>query len=441
MKIYLLFFLALFINASLKAQDAIKKVIVETYYISNANDATDTIGGKLEPGSTTYRVYIQMKPGCKLTKIYGDVNHALKISSTATFFNNIDRGKVFGKDISKSSLSENTAALDTWLTIGQATNKYQSKTYFGVLKSQDKSGSFIGGINNDGGSAAIQGGLLTNNDPMAGIPLTSADGMDTMANVPSWQYNIGIDDTTIFGSKIGTQFISNNAIIQYSGVSGVNPDSNQVLVAQLTTKGNISFELNVEILNPNPIGINPQIQDYVAKNGNPSNGVYRSPLLSYPPSCGCLDNNYKEFNDTLYGRNIQDSCKTRIVFGCMDPYSCNYNPNANVNLPSLCCYPGKCGDRDISVVCPELGSHSMKIKLFPDPAIEKLNVNILNMNSDNAVITVYNVYGNRLIEKSVSSSSDNFIQEIDISNFSKGIYYIKIQNNNGLNDTKIFVKN
>jgi len=443
MKIYLLFFLALFINASLNAQDAIKKVIVENYYVSDAKDATDTIGGKLEVGSKTYRVYIQMKPGCKLIKIFGDPNHTIKISSTANFFNNIDRGKVFGKDITKSSLSENTAALDTWITIGQTSTKVLGKTYFGVLKSQDNDGSFIGGNNNDGGSAAISGGLLTNNDPMAGIPLTVSDGMDTMDNVPNWQLvgNGGIADTTIFGSKVGNEFISNDANIQCSGVSGVVPDSNDVIVAQLTTKGDISFELNVEIYNPNPIGINPNIQDYVAKNGNPSNGVYRSPLLSYPPSCGCLDNNYKEFNDTLYGRNNQDSCKTRIVFGCMDPYSCNYNPNANVNLPSLCCYPGKCGDRDISVVCPELGSHNMKIKLFPDPAVEKLNVNILNMNSDNALISVYNVYGNKLIEKSVSSSSDNFIQEIDISNFSKGIYYVKIQNNSGLNDTKIFVKN
>ena len=82
--------MALFIATAAQSQDAIKKVIVETYYVSDANDATDTTGGILESGSKTYRIYIQMKPGCKLTKIYGDNNHKLKIASTANFFNNID---------------------------------------------------------------------------------------------------------------------------------------------------------------------------------------------------------------------------------------------------------------------------------------------------------------------------------------------------------------
>jgi len=441
MKIYLLFFLALFINASLVAQDAIKKVIVENYYISDANDATDTTGGNLETGSITYRVYIQMKPECKLTKIYSDPNHALKIYSTANFFNNKDRGKVFGKDITKSSLSENTAALDTWLTIGQTTTKSGGKTYFGILKSQDTDGSFIGGVNNDGGSAAITSGLLTNNDPLAGIPLTVADGMDTSVNVPTWQLLYGIDDTTIFGSKVGSEFISNTAVIQCSGAMGVNPDSNEVLVAQLTTKGEISFELNVEIYDPNPIGSNPNIQDYVAKNGNPASSVYRCPFLTYPPICGCLDKNYKEFNDTINGCNNHDSCKTLIVFGCMDPNACNYDPSANYNIQSLCCYPGMCGDRDISIVCPNLDNHRMKINVYPNPAIDKLNINISNMNFENTVITVYNIYGDKLIEKNVNNNSDNITHEIDLSTIAKGVYYIRVEDNNGVNVTNLFVKN
>src|SRR3954471_93608 len=80
----------------------IENVIVETYYVSDSNDATDTTGGYLEPGSTTYRIYVDLAPGNKIRKIYGDANHALKISSTESFFNNKADGQSFGKDFSKN---------------------------------------------------------------------------------------------------------------------------------------------------------------------------------------------------------------------------------------------------------------------------------------------------------------------------------------------------
>lgn len=52
----------------LRATAQIEKVTVERYYVSDANDATDTFGGYLEPGSVTYRVYIDLLPGCVLKK-------------------------------------------------------------------------------------------------------------------------------------------------------------------------------------------------------------------------------------------------------------------------------------------------------------------------------------------------------------------------------------
>ena len=162
-----LFHCLLFLN-DIQAQ--IENVIVETYYISDSNDATDTTGGFLEEGSITYRIYVDLLPNTRLRKIYGDSLHALKFSSTENFFNNKVDGESFGKDFSKNRLGENTVALDTWLTLGQVT-RIGSKTYFGVMKTIDDDGSFIGGINNDGGSAGIAGGLLINNSSAMGLPL------------------------------------------------------------------------------------------------------------------------------------------------------------------------------------------------------------------------------------------------------------------------------
>ncbi|MEI8203352.1 MAG: T9SS type A sorting domain-containing protein [Bacteroidota bacterium] len=430
----IIFLLALIITIHVQAQDAIKKVIVETYYISDANDASDTTGGMLEVGSKTYRIYIQMTPGCKLKKIYGDVNHALKISSTENFFNNTDRGKSFGKDINKNYYQNNTTAVDSWLTIGQTT-KNGSPTYFGVLKSLDNNGSFIGGVYNDKG-------LLTNNTSAMGLPLTVADGMDTMSAIPSnWLDNGFVDlvsgvDSTIFGSaKAGNEFNSNNAYLQNSGVSGVFPDSNQVLVAQLTTKGDISFELNVELLNPN----GSTTSKYVAVQGSDSLDTHHSGWLKYPFECGCTDPNYFEYSSE-YACSDQSACHTKIVFGCMDPLSCNYNPLANFNLTSLCCYPGNCGDRDISLVCPLLPQEkAMRMNLFPSPASNQITIQANVNDYQDARIVVYNSFGKIEFENKLGSVTGDITHDLNISKLEQGIYMVRMYIGNSVLN-KTFIK-
>src|ERR1700752_48438 len=73
-------------------------VIVETYYISNANDTSVTVpGGRLPIGSFTYRIFVDMKPGYTFEAAYGiDISptgirnpgdHELRISTTPLFFN------------------------------------------------------------------------------------------------------------------------------------------------------------------------------------------------------------------------------------------------------------------------------------------------------------------------------------------------------------------
>ena len=92
----------------------------------------------------------------------------------------------------------------------------------------------------------------------------------------------------------GTEFISNNARLQNLGVAGVDPALNHVLVAQLTTKGEISFELNIEVEEFD--GSNSQIVQYVANDDILINDERISPFLKYPQSCGCTDPVYFEYN-------------------------------------------------------------------------------------------------------------------------------------------------
>jgi len=436
------FLIALLLSlASVTTFAQVQDVRVETYYVSDQNDATDTTGGFLEQGSVTYRIYIDLAPGNRLKSIYGDANHPLMISSNQPFFNNVVDGQSFGKNFSLNRLSENTVALDSWLTIGLVTKP--SAKFNGVPKNADESGSLIGGTNNDGGSAGILGGLLTNNDPLAGIPLTISDGNDTLTQPTGNWFDFGIlssngNDSTIFGSISSCSvFNSTGCALQYSsGISGVNPDSNLVLVAQLTTKGSLEFLLNIEV-----IGTNGNVTKYVSSDSllQPGEVYFRKLRFPYIPVCGCANANYMEYNPDR-DCDSQDSCHTLIVFGCMDPDACNYDPSANINLPNMCCYPGKCNDRDLSVVCPELEANKNNTKddiiLSPVPAGDMIKVALPQLTSGYDCL-LYDSYGRKV--KEIHQNGIQQHLDIDLTGLSRGIYFVRIINSD-VNITKSFIK-
>ncbi len=440
--ISIIFFFLFFISVNAQLEN----VIIEKYYVSNSSDATDTNGSAVSANSTTYRIYIDMAKGCKLKKIYSDANHELKISGDSTFYNHTTEGQSFGRNFNINRYGEGVTALDSWLTLGQVSlSKPSGKTYFGVLKSQDRNGSLVGGANNDGGSEMIADGLLINNDALAGIPLTSFDGLDTMAVLPNTWIENGFDDgfgndTTIFGSlKKGNEFKSNDAFIYNSGVMGVNRDSNQVLIAQLTTKGKIYFSLNVEIEDANG---NTLL--YVAKNGADSlvSNVFQKAFLNYPIPCGCLDKNYLEYSSS-YGCSMPSACKTPLVLGCMDTKACNFDYNANLNVPSFCCYPGFCANRDISVVCPSLDIeelNTLSFELYPNPAHETITLDGIESEDELKSYSIFDSFGRLVFNKNVENNAATHKLQIDISSLASGFYTIQLSSESKHNIKK-FIKN
>lgn len=411
----------------------IEKVFIETYYISDNFDSTDIDGGKLEAGSVTYRIFVDLQAGNKLLGIYGDKNHALKFSSTRPFFNNID-GETYGNDLKKGVYNYNTVALDTWLTLGQTTKPVSGKANFGIRKSQDTNGSFIGGANNDGGSAAIAGGLLVNSESALGIPLTTSDGMDTMTAIPASWSSYGIKDflsgidSSMFGSVIQrSSFESHNMFLRNSGVTGVLPDSNQILIAQLTTKGELSFELNLEV-EQLVDGVIDTVR-YVANADTLvlSKNEKKSSYLKYPfppAMCGCKDPAFLEYDPTLECSNT-DSCFTLIKIGCTDKMACNFDPEANLSVPTLCCYPGSCGGRDISNVCPDVRGNSFEIEIYPNPTSGNIFLNLTAGEPRKISFLVFDCFGTIVINKELGLTERIYNEEINLSELSSGIYFIR----------------
>lgn len=233
------------------AQNGLENIIVEKYYIADANDAAADQRGNLKAGAVTYRIYADMLPGFRFQAAYGIPGHELKIATT-TFFYNSENGSSVANDIALKDLSSNTLMLDSWLSVGAGCSGA-----FGLLKTADDTSNTIVNTNKPP--------VLQSANKEAGIPIKERDGLK-IASPQSVVTLFGMEkDVEIFGNKSevknGTEFVTTNGSwASFGGAIGPNAD-NKVLIAQLTTDGKLSFELNIQLGTPKG-----GVENYVAKN-------------------------------------------------------------------------------------------------------------------------------------------------------------------------------
>ena len=246
-----------------QAQNGLENIIVEKYYVSSAKDtAFSAIGGKLPIGSTTYRIYVDMLPGYKFQAAFGIPDHELRLATTTKFFNNEDKGATIPNVIPDHNLPNNTVMLDSWISTGAG-----SESNLGILKSEDD------GI----GTIVNSNGILQNDNPIAGIALKNQDGF-VAGEVPKVTA-FAIDSAIkVFGnSNDNSNSIFSTLNGSWACMNGsTGPTSeNKVLIAQVTTDGSFSFELNIQI-GKNGGGI----EQYVAKS--PKGKEIQLATLTYP---------------------------------------------------------------------------------------------------------------------------------------------------------------
>jgi hypothetical protein len=297
MKKILLFISSCLLITSSFAQNGLENIIVEKYYISEANDANaDAIGGTLPVGSVTYRIYVDMLPGYKFQAAYGVPGHELRMETTTLFFNNMDFGNTT-PTFSKSQAANNTVMLDSWLSAGAACSGN-----FGVLKTEDN--GLLTNINDCSGCGSVSQVLL-GNDPEAGIPLTVQDGF--LAGSPASVTLVGLGTAiNVFGvESVGNLFSTDNGSWAVLGGSqGPDANSNKVLIAQITTDGVFSFKLNIQIGTPSG-----GVERYVAEN--PTGDLIQLSSLIYNSSVLTNLNLEKKINPStifkIYPNPINDN--------------------------------------------------------------------------------------------------------------------------------------
>jgi hypothetical protein len=352
---------------SLNAQTTkgLEKVIVEKYYVSNADDSNAS-AGNLPIGSVTWRIYLDMLPGYKFQTAYGSETHPLSITTKTSFFNNEDRGNTTPA-YSKTNAKNNTVMLDSWLSAGAA-----SAGNFGVLKSDDDGVATI--VNADG--------VLQNADQSAGIPLNVQDGLIT--GTPGQCGFLGLENVIdVFDatSEVGNSFnTTNGAWYCLAGAMGPDLTKNQVLIAQLTTNGELFFKINVSIGTP---------------EGNTEYYVPENP-------------GYLQGTGTDLIAEILD---TTLTF-----QSSKFVPTAIVNN----------------------GLVKNEISVYPNPT---KNIFYISLPSDftGGIYTVYNIVGNCVVTKNITKNQEGFNEKIDLTNNPNGIYFVKVQSK-GINSTFKVIK-
>ena len=67
-------------------------------------------------------------------------------------------------------------------------------------------------------------------------------------------------------------------------------------------------------------------------------------------------------------------------------------------------------------------------KLYPNPTLDVFNIEFNNIGNNETIIEVYDLRGRLIQKNNFSSTSPNFREELSISNFAAGVYFVSIQN-------------
>lgn len=446
------------LNTLAYAQNGLDSIIVETYYISDANDTTvNDDGGVLPVGSVTYRIYVDLKPGYKFQALYGVPSHTMTMSTTTSFFNNIERGATTPNSITKTHAKNNTVMLDSWLSVGAGCSGN-----FGILKTEDDSVATV--VNNDG--------VLTNSVSAMGIPLTFQDGL--IAGSPQAVTFVGLStELDVFGdgTTVGNLFTSDNgSVASLTGSTGPDTSLNQVLIAQITTDGQFCYELNIQIGTPTG-----GVENYVAQN--PVGAEIQHPSLMGCIGGGTIPNILPAISITspmsgatfITGANVQIDAMASDADGTVDsvefyvnttkigsdltaPYQINWLSSTGTYSLTAIATDNSGGQNTSAIVTvtvnsgvniDDISEQIDIIQIYPNPVKDVFYLAITAGKEGAASYTMYSIQGGVLyhtLHRDFTSGLGKHIETIDMSSYAKGQYIIAVTID-GVTSTKKLIKN
>ena len=451
------------------SQKGLDSIIVEKYYVATAADsiASDiSTEGLLRVGSVTYRVYADLAAGYEFQAMYGelipgDVNntplHTLSITTSTSFFNNQDRGSKSPNSIPKTSLNDNSVALDSYFSVGAA-----GSGLFGVLKSEDNGAQNFIHPHSDGV------GVLSNTVGVS-IPLTAQDGIITYTTIvggntttvtPQAVTFVGLNgEESVFDaiSEAGSSFqVSNASIASLDGSVGPTA-TNRVLIGQFTTNGTFHFELNIQV----GLVSGGDVQKWVSSNPEPGEFTHASLTYTSPLSGGGNNNTSPTVSLTspaanasfTQGSTITLNAVASDVDGVVD-YVTFYVDGVSISTDNASPYT--------ATLVAAVGTHTIVAKATDDDGAESSSTPVIitvnnggavGINAVNALVLAMNIYplpandvvtleinlpssgfvaytiydpmGRAIINKQLGNISGLYSETLDISTLTSGMYFIK----------------
>jgi hypothetical protein len=224
-------FILLIASFGLQAQGALEDVIVEPWYTTTAGE----LGIENVPDTTTftsYRIYIDLAEDYVLQAIFGNRTHALHLGSTGTVYNCATNGVNTGNYIDPRRMTRDNLILDSFITM-----KSVSNWHYAVPLEDDHDGSVLCDAEKSdtdhSGTMAERFCKLEKDGLLKGEPIPVEV---ILMDLYGWK-----DSTD--SARIST---NNGAWAVRQGVVGPT-EKNRVLVAQITTDGDIFFEFNLQV--------------------------------------------------------------------------------------------------------------------------------------------------------------------------------------------------
>ncbi len=278
-------------------------------------------------------------------------------------------------------------------------------------------------------------------------------GNGTCSNIPvKLSINNVVVDSGIYTSALGfnstasytftnpiTAPNSNFTLCAYTTYNGDNDTVNDKNCANIIVDTVIHNDVGISsILSPNSTVIQGSNISLTVSIKNYGNAVINNIPIKYSVNNVLIDSTICTNNISI-GSDYMFTFPYQIVV----PFAYNFK---------LCVYTYLNGDGNSSNnnLCEQLyavvginnytNHPSSSIKIYPNPAINKLNVEYNYFKKGITKFSIYNIQGAKLYNDEEYINTDTYNKIIDVGNLKAGIYFIKLENEEGIYNAK-FVKN
>ncbi len=211
-------------------QGIVDSIFVELYHVMDS----PVVG---EPPLKTYRIFVDLAPGYKLQTVFGDERNQLYITTTTRFFNDAENSVKYADQLNEERLNTGMAALDSWLTIGAA-----SSAHWGVPRPWDTDGSLL---ECPPYPSYVPPSTDHGKRRKKEKTLCELDGMLKAGPVPA-VVNFKFDPGYLGQIRGAHLHTMDGAWAVLGGTLGPT-EENVLLIAQLTTTGDLSYKLNIQV--------------------------------------------------------------------------------------------------------------------------------------------------------------------------------------------------